>query len=55
MRKHSGRDGREQHHFEVYLHRERKLQLQQANKWTAIGWCLSGGWCVWALVSYLVH
>lgn len=50
----SGRDGREQHHFEMFICRENKLRVAKERGNLIKGFSLGVLWLIIALISWVV-
>ncbi len=55
MQKYTGRDGREQHHFEMFICREKKLKKQEERKAICMSCIFSVVLAVVTFISWLVR
>jgi len=55
MRSNRGRNGKRNHHFEAFLHRENELEKKREFRNICIGTATGAAWTVLTVVSYLIH
>lgn len=49
-----GREGRLQHHEEMYIHREKIREEQQEKCLRKLGILIACSWCIFTLISYFI-